>query len=130
MQSYKKVAGLLFAFNMLLKGLLQESVEGRLVHAADCACNYAAISADDVGCRNSVNAVGSSECLVVALGCGEGVALALDETSRILFVIIYAENNKMHFVFVFGVFLFNMRQLADTGRAPGSPEIDKDRLAL
>ena len=91
---------------------MQESVEGRLVHAADDACNYMSVGADDVGRRNSVNAVGSSECLMITVGNGEGVALALDETSRILFVIIYAENNKMHFVFVFGVFLFNMRVLS------------------
>lgn len=109
---------------------MQESVEGRLVHAADYACNYMSVGADDVGRRNSVNTVGTSEFLMIAVGSGEGVALALDETCRILFVIIYAENNKMHFIFVFSVFLFNMRQLADTGRALGRPEIDKDRLAL
>ena len=67
---------------------------------------------------------------MVAIGGREGVALTLDEACRFLFVIIYAEDNKMHFIFVFGVFLFNMRQLADTGRALGRPEIDKDRLAL
>ena len=39
---------LLLDFNMLLEGLLQEGVEGRPVHAADCACNYAAIGADDI----------------------------------------------------------------------------------
>ena len=88
------------------------------------------VGADDVGCRNSVNAVGSSECLMIAISGREGIALAFNEACRFLFVIIYAENNKMHFVFVFGVFLFNMRQLADTGRAPGRPEIDKDRLAF
>ena len=67
---------------------------------------------------------------MITVGSGEGVALALYETCRILFVIIYAEDNKMHFIFVFGVLLFNMRQLAATGRALGRPEIDKDRLAL